>query len=110
MITNNDIDKKVICKISHNGYVKGRTYTCTEGMIFSAPENWEVKKTKFNLLNAFENEYKEAFRKQMHEASGKFGTELTEEVIDKYMDMDTDLFDSDDLNEIIDRVAEKILG
>lgn len=59
---------------------------------------------KLNLLNAFENEYKAAFKKEQKLADGKEDGELTSAVINKYMDMKTDLFDADDLNEIIDRV------
>lgn len=44
MITYKDKDKKVRCEKTHNGYVQGRIYKCTEGMIFSAPENWTIKK------------------------------------------------------------------
>jgi hypothetical protein len=42
MVTQKDFNKKVICLKDHNGFKKGKTYKCTEGMIFSAPENWEV--------------------------------------------------------------------
>jgi len=57
--------------------------------------------TKESLLTDFEREYSEALQKDF----GTDDTVYSDIVIDKYMNMDTELFDSDDLNEIIDKVA-----
>lgn len=61
--------------------------------------------TKFNLLNAFENEYKEAVKD--YRGDNIDDCEAGTVVIDKYMNMDTDVFNSDDLDEIIDKVDEQ---
>lgn len=63
--------------------------------------------TKKQLLAAFEKEYRAAFQKEQREMSGKLDGQLTEKVTNKYMEMDTDLFDSDDLNNIIDKIEAK---
>lgn len=60
--------------------------------------------SKKDVLSLFEKEYNTAFQKEQREISGKLDGQLTEKVLDKYMNMDTDLFDSDDLNDIIDRI------
>lgn len=74
----------------------------------------DLEPTKFNLLNMFENELKAAVNKDKFSLLDKQGrpnefTKNVQLVVDKYMNMDTDLFDSDDLNQIIDSIEnEKI--
>lgn len=55
--------------------------------------------SKKQLLAKFEQEFKAAFDK----AKGKVDAPGVQKVLDKYMDMDTEAFDSDDLNAIIDK-------
>lgn len=87
----------------------------------------EKAKTKEELLAAFQAEYKSAMEndERLSQPIGRkalcilfncddtdldmimsdpnlSATPFTDSVVDKYMEMDTDLFDSDDLNDIID--------
>jgi len=62
------------------------------------------------LLDSFEKEYREAIgidtKGNGYELPYEYGSGATntDKVLDKYMDMETNLFDSDDLNEIVDKI------
>lgn len=64
-----------------------------------------MRRKKVKILNAFENEYREATKH--YQGDNIDDCESGTKVIDKYMNMDTDLFDADDLDEIVDKVDEQ---
>lgn len=77
---------------------------------FADPEEQlapDAQQYKQALLDAFRDEYRQAYEKSTQDELGILDDTLTQVVITKYMDLDTDLFDSDHLNDIIDEI-EKI--
>jgi hypothetical protein len=62
---------------------------------------------KKRLLSMFEKEYRRSIEIENYFSTVPAG-ENREAIIDKYMEMDTDEFDADDLNEIMDKVEEEL--
>lgn len=61
--------------------------------------------TKQSILKAFEQEYRDALVNERSINSQDLPNR--EYVINKYMEMETDQFDADDLNEIIDKIEDE---
>jgi hypothetical protein len=59
------------------------------------------------LLDSFEKEYREALTKSNFINNNEESSEVLECVVNKYMEMDTELFDSDGLNEVIDKIHDE---
>lgn len=64
-------------------------------------------KTKKQLLKQFSKEYSTALKLEIDLFPNIQDTPSCEAVLDKYMNMNVELFDADDLNEIVDQIELK---